>query len=280
VRRSAALWALLSATSGTGCLSYNDECQAVVDDPREVIGYLDEDVFIDKANARHANNALGQLAADAFLHSQDGTQAPAVLGLINGGGIRAEGVCITRSVLPVGPLKKGVLHEALPFDNLVLALNLQRGELRRVMEASVSALSREDQPITSPSGDFLDLAGGHMTVDCSKPGGPSCVLGQTCRVTALEVGGRDVLTGNPDETFRVALSRFVVNSGENGLLAGMDQQPQRNPVYASQQGGIDSRLAEQFMREHYDKRKGQPGLKTDPSRIKLNHCAVPARPAG
>ena len=274
------LLALVAAMPGLGCLAYNDECQAVVDNPREVIGHLDEDVFIDKANARHANNALGQMAADSFLHSQDRTAAPAVFGIINGGGIRAEGVCITRETLLAGPLKKGVLHEALPFDNLVLAVNLQRQELRKLMEQSVSALLREDQPITNPSGDFLDIAGGHMTVDCSKAGGISCVVGQTCRVTALEVGGRDVLAGNPEEPFRVALSRFVLTSGENGLLAGMDSDLTRNPVFAAEQGGIDSRLAEQYMRDHYDKRQGQPGLKVDPTRILLNHCAVPSRPAG
>jgi len=279
-RPIALLAGLLALATGPGCLAYNEECQAFVDNPREVIGHLEEEVYIDKPNARHANNAIAQLAADAFLHSADDTGFPAVFSVINGGNIRAEGVCITRTTLPPGPLKKGVLHEALPFNNSVLALDLTRREIRELMEQSVGELARQGEPILNPPGNFLHLAGGSMEVDCSKPGGQKCELSQSCRVTRLTAGGRDMLFGDPNERFRVALTRFLVTSGfgSSDILEGLDQDASRNPIFASRQGGIDVRLAEQYMRDHYG--LDGPGLKVEPDRIKFVNCATPPRPAG
>ena len=55
------LTALLAAvlSPGLGCLAYNDPCQPLVPDPDSVLGYLGEDVYLDKPYARHDNNALG-----------------------------------------------------------------------------------------------------------------------------------------------------------------------------------------------------------------------------
>lgn len=269
------LLALLAAAPGAGCLAYNDECQAVVDSPREVIGYLDEQVYLDKPNTRTAPNAIGQMAADAFLHALDDQPDKAVVAVINGGNIRAEGVCITRNTLLPGPLKKGVLYEVLPFNNQVMGLDVTRTELRLLMEAGVSALPKVGEPVLNPPGRFMDISeGSSMEVDCSKPAGS--------RVVRMQVAGKDILTGNPDEKFRLAITKFLVFEGEGSsdILASHGTDLSRNPVTAQLQGGYDNRLAEQYMKDHYDKRQGQPGLTLDPNRLKLDNCATPPQPAG
>jgi hypothetical protein len=65
------LTALLAAALAPafGCVAYNDPCQPLVDNPDAIVGFLGEDVLIDRPYARHDNNALGQLAADALRHA-------------------------------------------------------------------------------------------------------------------------------------------------------------------------------------------------------------------
>ncbi|HEY0094775.1 MAG TPA: 5'-nucleotidase C-terminal domain-containing protein, partial [Archangium sp.] len=147
---TAALLAVALAP-GLGCLQYNDPCQPLVDDPESTVGYLAEDVFLDRPYARHDNNALGQLAADAFRHAEDGSKAPAELGVINGGSLRAEGLCVTRTVIPRGPLKNGLLHEVLLFENAVVTVNLTEQQLVAMFEHAAAGLYPEGQPILFPS---------------------------------------------------------------------------------------------------------------------------------
>jgi 2',3'-cyclic-nucleotide 2'-phosphodiesterase (5'-nucleotidase family) len=180
--------------------------------------------------------------------------------------------------VPAGTLKKGVLHEILPFDNQVLALDVPGETLRLVMESSVANLSREGEAIADPPGNFLNIAGGTMEVDCSKPGGPSCVKGSTCRVTKLMVGTRDVLASSPDNKYRLAITDFLVNlgAGVREYLRGLDSNPAANPARASQ---VDSNLAEDYMRKNYSV-SVERGLRLDPARTRLLNCAIPPKPAG
>lgn len=270
--------AAMAVPGATGCIAFNDDCQTFISEPKEVIGYLAEEVFIDKPNARHAPNAIGQMAADAFLHSQDSSSSPAEVAVINGGGIRAEGICVTRNIVPAGALKRGVLHEILPFDNQVLTLDVTGRQLFGVVESSVSVLSREGEAIADPPGNFLDIAGGTMEVDCSKPGGPSCIIGSTCRVTKLTVGTRDVLASSLDAKYRLAITDFLVNlgAGVREYLRGLDSNPAANPASASK---VDSDLAEDYMRAHYNF-SVERGLRLDRQRTVLLNCAVPPKPAG
>lgn len=264
----------------SGCIDYNEPCKGFTENPDEVIGYLGEDVYLDKSNARHANNAIGQLAADAFKNAPNNSGEETVLGIINGGGLRAEGLCATRNILPKGQVTSGRLHEIMLFNDLVESLDLTGAELRHVMEVAVAGLYPYQQEIASPSGNFLQLsAGAHVTVDCRN--------GANSRVTEFTINDVDVLA-SPDRLFRVGLTNFLLES-EDGFenLRTADQDPSRNPAQANQYGGIDSNLTAEYMKAHYPE---QNPLMVDPNRVvwatkidsdgtEVPTCAVPTRPA-
>ncbi|WP_338865678.1 5'-nucleotidase [Myxococcus stipitatus] len=259
----------------SGCISYNDSCQPLVPDPDAVVGYLGQDVQLDKPFTRHDNNALAQLVADSFRHAEDGSSRPAVLGVVNGGSLRAEGLCYTRMTLKKGPLTDGVLHEVILFENLVVTLDLTESELVQMMEASVGSLYAEGQLIASPSGAFLHVSEGtKMHVDCAQRKGQ--------RVRTLTVGGVNVpLPPREDASirYRVAVPTFLLEGGDgyDAVFGNAGKDPDRNPVQARKLGGTDANIASAYMREKHPT-PAQPLI--EESRITFENCALPARPAG
>lgn len=238
------------ALANSACVQFNEQCQAVVENPDEVIGYLGEDVPLDKPYARHDNHAIGQLAADAFRDAFSDTSSPAELGVINGGAIRTEGVCFMRERLSAGELTSGVLHEVLLFENIVTAVDVTEAELVAIFERAVSRLSPAGEEITSPPGGFLQISdGAELELDCAKPAGE--------RVVSLTVNGRAVDRASPSEDleakrFRVAVPSFLLQGGDgNAELAAAGKNPARNPAQAQQLGGVDSALTADFMRRTY-----------------------------
>jgi 2',3'-cyclic-nucleotide 2'-phosphodiesterase (5'-nucleotidase family) len=262
---------------GAGCIDYNEPCKGLTENPDEVVAQLGEEVFLDKANVRHANNAIGQAAADAFRDAPNNSGRPSLLGILNGGALRAEGLCATRNIIPAGPLTNGRLHEILLFNDIVESLDLKPSELMKVMEGAVKGLYPGDQEIASPSGSFLQLSSGaHLEVDCSQPAGS--------RVQAFQIGELDVKAAAQTDTttIRVALVDFLLQSGDGFEdLRGADQDPSRNPAQANESGGIDSNLTADYMRAHF---LGGSPLTVDDSRVVwtdagVKTCATPGRPA-
>ncbi|MFL5350018.1 MAG: 5'-nucleotidase C-terminal domain-containing protein [Hyalangium sp.] len=258
---------------GLGCLAYNDPCQPLVPDPNAVLGYLGEDVYLDKPYARHDNNALGQLAADAYQHAEDDSSAPAALGIVNGGSIRAEGLCITRTMLPKGPLTDGVLHEVFLFENQVVTVDLTEKELVDMFEHSVESLSPSGQPISSPPGSFLHVSESiSMRVDCEYPRGQ--------RVKALKVGSTVVpLPPRTDPTirYRVGMISYLINGGDNygPIFGNAGKDAARNPVQSRKLGGVDSNIVGEYMRTAYS---SEAHPLREAQRIQLDNCALPPRP--
>lgn len=257
-----------------GCAEYNTDCTGLVANPEEEIGFLGEDVPIERADARHANNALGQLAADAMLHARTSTSgsSPTELGVFNGGGIRSEGVCVTRTRFPRGILTRGEMHEVILFSNLVTVLDLTGAEVRAMFENSVSLLLPAGEPLVPPSGSgrFLQISeGSTLTVDCAQPPGS--------RITALSVNGRDVLSGGDDAHYRVAVSSFLLSGGDGySMLAGLANDGSRDPVQAQEFGGSDARLTAEYLKATYPASSAStgPGLRVEP-RITFVGCATP-----
>lgn len=257
-----------------GCAEYNTDCTGLVENPDEEIGFLGEDVPLERQFARHANNALGQLAADAMLNARTSSSGntPTELGVFNGGGIRSEGICVTRTRFVRGALRRGELHEVILFSNVVTVVDLTAAEVRAMFENSVSLLLRDGEPLVPPSGSgrFLQIsAGSSLTVDCSQPVGS--------RITALDVAGRNVLTAGPEEHFRVALSSFLLSGGDGySMLAGLANDPTRAPLQAQEFGGSDARLTAEFLNATYppETSSSGPGLRVEP-RITFVGCAQP-----
>jgi 2',3'-cyclic-nucleotide 2'-phosphodiesterase (5'-nucleotidase family) len=275
---SRSLTAVLLAVAlapGPGCLQYNDQCQPLVDDPESTVGYLAEDVLLDRPYARHDNNALGQLAADAFRHAEDRSKAPAELGIINGGSLRAEGLCVTRTVIPKGPLKNGLLHEVLLFENAVVTVNLTEQQLVAMFEHAAAGLYLEGQPILFPSGAFLHVSEGTtVRLDCSRPVGS--------RVVGLQVNARTVplpARADPSIVYRVAMPDFLLEGGDGygTIFKDAAKDLSRNPVTASTAEGkaTDANLAEAHMRSNHST---ENRALREAGRIVFDNCARPARP--
>jgi 5'-nucleotidase/UDP-sugar diphosphatase len=272
---------LFVASAVTGCIAFNDDCQALVDNPNERVAFIAKgtEVFLDRPNARHANNAIAQGAADAFawvFNSQTDVTAKVDFGLINGGSVRDQGACVLRSILREGPLTRGVLGEVLPFENPVRVVDLSEQEVFEVLELSVSRLFAAPTPITSPSGGFLQVSKEiSMEVDCSRMA--------NSRITQLRIGSQTVTRGAfrafPATKYRVALPAFIL-AGNDGytVLAGKGDDPSRNPGQAQRFGGIDSRITMAYLLQSDFNKTIEAGLKVDPNRIRFLNCSAPNRP--
>lgn len=268
---------LASLALGTGCVAYNDQCQPLVDNPTERVSFIAKgtEIFLDRANARHANNAIAQQAADGFAWVFSETDKPADFAVVNGGSIRAEGLCITRNILREGPLSNGVLHEIMLFENPVQAIDLSEQEVIAMLEHSVERLFTAPAPIVSPAGSFLQVSKEvRMTVDCSRSA--------LDRVTALSIGGQAITKPGrliDQRRLRLATSSFLISGGDGySMLAGKGTDPTRNPTNAQRAGGIDSNIAAAYLKQSDFNTTVEAGFKVEPARVVLMNCSVPTRP--
>ena len=262
----------------SGCIAYNDQCQPLVDNPNEQVAFIARgtEVYLDRPNARHGNNAIGQVAADAFKWVFSETDRPVDFAVVNGGAIRAEGLCVTRNILREGPLSNGVMHEIMLFENTVQAVDVSEQEVVEMFEHSVERLFPMGTPIVSPAGLFLQVSKEvTMTVDCMQPVGS--------RVTALAINGQAVMRpGRPldQRKFRFATSSFIIAGGDGySMLAGKGTDPTRNPANAQRFGGIDSNIAAAFMKQSPFNQSLDTGIRVEPTRITFMNCAQPTRPS-
>jgi 2',3'-cyclic-nucleotide 2'-phosphodiesterase (5'-nucleotidase family) len=268
---------LLAGAALCGCIAYNDTCQPLVDNPDERVAFVAKgtEIWLDRPNARHANNALGQQTADAFVWVYRDSDRPVDFAVVNGGALRAEGLCVTRNILREGPLTNGVLHEILLFQNPVIAVDLSEREVVDMFEHSVERLFVAPAPIVSPAGQFLQVSAEvSLDVDCAQPAGS--------RVTALRVKGQLLQKpGRPIEQakFRAAMSSFLVQGGDGySMLKGTSLDPSRNPEQAKRFGGIDSNIAAEYLKQSPANQTVENGMRVDPARIRLTHCSTPSRP--
>jgi hypothetical protein len=158
---------VLAALLGS-CVAYNDECTPVVADPQRVVGKVNQDLSVARADVRSDDTKVGQIITDAFLQTtaEPDKTATAHVATINGGDIRDDGVCGTKLLaLPRGPVSRKDLRTVLPFDNAVYLVALTPAQLKNVLE---HAYSRAGQK-SFPPGSFFQISGVRVDVDCSKP---------------------------------------------------------------------------------------------------------------
>lgn len=296
--------ALAAASSLTACVQYNEQCEAPIERAKDIVAYVKsgESIFIDRNNARHANNAFGQASADGFVFAFADSDTPAQLGIVNAGDIRSEGFCQARTTLK-GQISNSQVHEVLLFDNLLYAVDVTEAELVDALEHSVAALTSTDpatgapREITAPPARFLQLSSKfQMTVNCWKPARSASGNGQ--RVTALTIDGKTIDPRNPrtNVKYRVALAQFLLNGGDGyTMFVAPGQDPTRNPAQARKFGGTEANVAAAYMLQHYksaDNATG-PELSVEPRIIfatdypggdmtkqKVQTCATPTPPAG
>ncbi|MBX7102009.1 MAG: 5'-nucleotidase C-terminal domain-containing protein [Myxococcaceae bacterium] len=268
--------AVLTGVAAQGCVAYNEQCTALVENPTERIAFIAQDIYLDRPNARHAANALGQVVADAFVDAFSTTSAPADLAVLNGGALRSEGICgQSRTTLRKGSLTNGGLHEIMLFENLVVAVDVTEPEVIAMFEHSLERLVSTGNQISSPAGQFLQVSKEvSFEADCSKAPGT--------RLTSLTIKGVAVPLpmGNTTRKWRVAASAFVFGGGDGySMLVAPAKDPDRNPAQAQRFGGVDSNVAADYLRRTFNA-DAASGVKLDGGRAKLNNCAVPGPPTG
>lgn len=255
--RSPLLAALLLAC---GCVVYNEECSPQVAEPDEVTGWLGGEVLTTKPEVRTKENALGQMVAEAYYFSfdsilRDPQQRPD-LGLENAGAIRSEGVCESREVLRAGAVKRKVLREVLPFDDQVTVVSVTHQQLKRILEHAFASLTPTGA--VSPSGAFLQVYGGSITVDCKlpaetlKPDGTLEKDGQ--RIRAITLHRRDGTTReipltppSTTETVRIALNSYLADGGD-GFVELQKPIPNANRVSS---GSYNFEIIAQYFKDTY-----------------------------
>jgi 5'-nucleotidase/UDP-sugar diphosphatase len=237
--RAMALGLLVGGLLLAGCVSYNEDCTPLVDQPDQVVGVLAGDVDITKARVRTGDNTIGQLVAEAYRHSADdpavsGSLPPADVGFENAGAIRNEGVCQSNDVIPRGPVRRKTLRQVLPFDDTVSVVSVDVPTLRRVMEHAVAGFSPSGVAATTPPGSFLQLSGVTVIADCKGAAESATTPGARILRMALEEefgdGGSgatvllDVDGGvTASRSVRIACNSFLLSGGDGyAMLAGLD----------------------------------------------------------
>lgn len=275
--RGGLLFLSVALGMASGCVAYNDQCQPLVDNPQERVAFIARgtELFLDRPNARHGNNAIGQQASDGLVWVFSETDKPVDFGVVNGGSIRAEGLCTTRNIVGAGPLSNGVLHEIMLFENPVQAVDLSEQEVLSMFEHSVERLFTAPTPIVSPAGSFLHVSKEvSMTVDCARP--------PLDRVTSLRIGGQAITKPGrliDQRKLRMATSSFIIAGGDGySMLAGTGTDATRNPASAQRFGGIDSNIAAAYLKQSEFNSAVESGIRVDPARVTLMNCSVPTRP--
>ena len=116
-----------------GCVEFNSECTPPVSDPDFEVTTLASSVPVARATVRTRESALGNVIADAYLHSFDNAGGVrASIAIENAGAIRDQGLCITRTELKAGPLSRRVLRDTLPFSNELVVVQIPERTCRRV----------------------------------------------------------------------------------------------------------------------------------------------------
>jgi 2',3'-cyclic-nucleotide 2'-phosphodiesterase (5'-nucleotidase family) len=139
-----------------------------------------------RAAVRSREAAIGNLIADAMREAVD-----AQVGLMNGGGIRADKLYPAGTVLK----RRDVLGE-LPFGNRTVKLEVTGAMLQAALENGVSQVEQG-------AGRFPQVSGMSFAFDAGRPAGS--------RVTAVTVGGKPL---DPAATYTLATNDFIARGGD------------------------------------------------------------------
>ncbi len=129
-------------------------------------------------NYRGESN-LGNLVADAMRDA-----AGADVALMNSGGIRTD--------IPRGAITLELLYTLLPFDNILVSMDLTGRQLLRTLEESARGLH-----------GILQVSGLRVMADRTRPPGR--------RIVGVEIGGRPLAA---EKTYRVVTNDFLAAGGD------------------------------------------------------------------
>jgi len=206
----------------------------------EVWGQINVDLDIRRDYVRRCEAPVGNFLADALLNFDYDLQDPETdppgldinvrVALFNAGAIRDEVRCgeagETRERIPKGAVTDQDIYQLMPFyQDAVVVVKLNGGQLLRVLERGVSSLTLEGT--LSAEGHFLQVAGEggiQLDVDC---GGAAQTLTADAknieaagsRVKLVQIGQSSIIDpGDPltlDRVFYVATLDYLVGTDDN-----------------------------------------------------------------
>jgi 2',3'-cyclic-nucleotide 2'-phosphodiesterase (5'-nucleotidase family) len=149
----------------------------------------------ERANVRTKETNLGNYIAD-WMRISTGAD----IAFENGGSIRTS--------IPAGDVTVGNVYSVLPFDNLLVILEIKGSTLKAALENSVSAYPAQ-------LGGFLQVSGFSFTFDPSKPVGS--------RVISITKDGKPL---DMNATFRLCTADFTASGGDGySMLKGITAVP-------------------------------------------------------
>jgi 2',3'-cyclic-nucleotide 2'-phosphodiesterase (5'-nucleotidase family) len=133
--------------------------------------------------------SLGNFMTDAYLEmAKKKFNRNVDVALMNYGGIRLNS-------METGPITRGKIFELMPFDNLMVLLDLNGAQLQEFMD---HLASRGGWPMTGATYTIVNK-----------------------KATELKVGGLQV---DPQKKYTIATSDYVANGGDdNSVLRGLEQ---------------------------------------------------------
>ena len=138
---------------------------------------------IDLEPATEGECPLGNLVADAMLAVKVGDK-PAEASMHNNSGLRAR--------IPAGPITYGQLYQALPFDNVVTAIDISGQALLEILERTVAGRR----------GNMV-VAGMTYEFDYGKPAG--------ARLLGATIGGKPI---DPKRIYRINTIDYLATGGD------------------------------------------------------------------
>ncbi|WP_161881444.1 bifunctional metallophosphatase/5'-nucleotidase [Deinococcus alpinitundrae] len=154
---------------------------------RQVIGQTSTGLNGARENVRKRENTMGNVLADAALLA--GQKGGAVIGLVNGGGVRAS--------IDQGPITYEEAITVQPFGNTLSLLDLTGAELKAALEYGVATWAEN-------KGQFLSVSKGlSYTFDLAKPAGQ--------RLVGASLNGQPL---DDAKTYTVAVNTFTAKGGD------------------------------------------------------------------
>ncbi|SFB20079.1 MULTISPECIES: Ig-like domain-containing protein [unclassified Bacillus (in: firmicutes)] len=158
---------------------------------QQVVGYSNVVLNGARGDVRTKETNLGNLIADAMVQRAN-ESVPTYIGFQNGGGIRDS--------INQGDVTLGEILTVMPFENLLVTLNLTGDEIRQALETGVSQ-------VETAQGKFLQVSGVKFKYDPAKPAGN--------RVWSIEVNtanGYEKL--DLTKNYNVATNAYVADGGD------------------------------------------------------------------
>ncbi|MGB9794609.1 5'-nucleotidase C-terminal domain-containing protein [Caldisericum exile] len=160
---------------------YNDEVSKKMS---EVIGEALVDLDGSRPNIRIKETNLGDFIADWMREISS-----ADIAITNGGGIRAS--------IPKGPISVGTIYTVLPFDNLIVMLDLKGSDVLAALENGYSQVEAQ-------AGRFAQISGIRVKVDLTKKPGSRVVEAKLLDGTPID----------PNKVYKVATNDFMAAGGD------------------------------------------------------------------